>query len=162
MESLTELISWGLLAFTLYIAVNRSIRVDKLNIDLNGALGSNKIYRELIIEKNLKLEEYWGLFNKALENAKKWEKLSTCPPIQSMPDPIVIYKNNLQKICIKTEIGGYPVMREKAIREGIDKLTNFISPMVYSEFITINGTKYLYQEIWVGLSENFKDYEKGY
>lgn len=111
-------------------------------------------------EREVKLlKESHSLENKALiKEAQKWKLLATAPMMPDANPPIIIHKSNLQKVVIKTELDRFPIMREKAIREGVDKLGEFIAPMVYSEIIEDEwGRKVLYQEIWVGLSEKFNN-----
>lgn len=88
--------------------------------------------------------------------SKEWELKATAPKMGDR-SPVIIHKANIQKVAIRTEIKDFPVMREKAIREGVDKIGDFIAPMVYSEFTDDDfGRKVLHQEIWIGLSEKFQ------
>lgn len=146
MESLTEtlffILPWFLLGTSLIFYILKLTQYNSICQQLEEAQNIIFIAGKKLGEQSIELEE-------TKEKARKWEKLTTCPPINPIPDPIIVHKSNLQKVCIRTEVERSPVMREKAIREGIDKLTDYIAPLVYSEFITENGTKYLYQEIYV-------------
>lgn len=90
-----------------------------------------------------------------LKKVENWKLKATAPMMPDPNPPIVIHKYDLQKVKIRTEIDMFKT-KEQAIRDGVDKLRDFIAPMVYSEFIEDYGKTVLYQEIWVGLSENFK------
>ena len=61
MESISEMIAWGLLTITLYIAINRAIRVDKLHNCLNLYIETNKKLKEVINEKDLEVGKYLNL-----------------------------------------------------------------------------------------------------
>jgi hypothetical protein len=89
-----------------------------------------------------------------IKEAQDWKLKATAPMMPDPNPPIIIHKSDLQKVIIHTELDRFK-SKEQAIREGVDKLRDFIAPMVYSEFREDYGKPLLHQEIWIGLSENF-------
>lgn len=102
-----------------------------------------------------RVKEFNRVKTSLLKEVEDWKLKATVPIMPDLNPPIIIHTSDLQKVRIRTEMGRFKA-KEQAIREGADKLRDFISPMVYSEFIEEHGNTVLYQEIWVGLSENFK------
>ena len=68
-----------------------------------------------------------------IKECRDWKLKATAPMMPDPNPPIIIHKSDLQKVIIHTELDRFK-SKEQAIREGVDKLRDFIAPMVYSEF----------------------------
>jgi len=156
MESLTEIIAWGLFAITFYIAINRTIRVDELSKGLNDMIASYKKLKGVIDEKDLSIEELRGLFHKALSNAREWEKLATCPVMPPMS--VSLLDPNMQRVCSITKI---PVIHpygkvteanfknHHAFKKAQHDFLQELSKFVYSSARVENNEIQFIQEIFV-------------
>lgn len=163
MESLTEtllfILPWLLLGTALIFYGHKDKQYKEACINLNEALINNKEYRDYNVKLEGKItgaefmgKTYEALYEKAKQEAKKWEKLATCPPITPVPDPVFrVERGDFKLLCSRTLLPYNEKGRRNPedIKRAVSGFLEDISGFIYTELTDKGYAAEYYQEIYV-------------
>lgn len=162
MESLTEtllfILPWILLGTSLILYGHTITQYTSVRQQLEEAQNIIFISGKKLGEQSIELEE-------TKEEARKWEKLATCPPISPIPDPvfnIISYEDN-QLLCSRTLLPYNDKGRHNPedIKRAESGFLKDISSFIYSELTDKGYEAEYYQEIYIAKPKKLH-YEKGH
>lgn len=162
MESLTEtllfILPWILLGTSLIFYGHTITQYTSVRQQLEEA------QQNIIFISGKKLEEQSLELEEAKQEAKKWEKLATCPPIHPVPDPIIrVDRGDLKLLCYRTHLpyNGKGRHNPEDIKKSTDEFLKNISSYIYFELTDKGYEAEYYQEIYVSNPKKLH-YEKGH
>lgn len=144
-ETLLFILPWLLLGASLILYGHKLMQYNSVCQQLKEAQGKIFISGKKLGERSIELEE-------TKEEARKWEKLATCPPISPIPDPVFsVDREDLTLLCSRTLLPYNDKGRHNPedIKRAESGFLKDISSFIYSELTDKGYEAEYYQEIYV-------------